>query len=61
MERDAVPVGGRLRRTVGTAGGNAGIGDRVSLEFNKFEDNLKLGGFMLNGSWRDGRWTAFGD
>jgi len=47
--------------TVGTAGGNAGIGDRVSLEFNKFEDNLKLGGFMLNGSWRDGRWTAYGD
>lgn len=47
--------------TVGTAGGNAGLGDRVSLEFNKFEDNLTLGGFMLNGSWRDGRWTAFGD
>lgn len=47
--------------TIGTAGGSAGLGDRVSVDFGKFSDNLKLGGFMLNGSWRDGRWTAFGD
>src|SRR6185436_12716528 len=47
--------------TIGTAGGNAGLGDRVSLDFGKLSDNLKLGGFMLNANWRDGRWTAFGD
>lgn len=47
--------------TIGTTGGNAGIGDRVNLDFGKLGDNLELGGFMLNGSWRNGRWTAFGD
>ena len=47
--------------TIGTTGGNSGLGDRVSLDFGKLSDNLQLGGFMLNGSWRDGRWTAFGD
>jgi len=47
--------------TVGTAGGDSGLGDRVSFDFGKLSDNLQLGGFMLNASWRDGRWTAFGD
>ena len=47
--------------TLGTSGGGSGLGDRVDLDFGKLSDNMKLGGFMLNGSWRDGRWTAFGD
>ena len=47
--------------TIGTAGGNSGLGDRVSVDFGSLSDNLELRGFMLNGNWRDGRWTAFGD
>jgi len=47
--------------TIGTAGGNSGLGDRVTVDFGSLSDNLELRGFMLNGNWRDGRWTAFGD
>lgn len=48
--------------TIGTAGDGApGFGDRASLDFGSLSDNMKLGGAMLNGSWRSGRWTAFGD
>ena len=47
--------------SIGAAGGDSGLGDRVSLDFGKLGSNMTLGGFMLNGSWRDGRWTAFGD
>jgi hypothetical protein len=47
--------------TIGVAGGDSGLGERVNVDFSSLSDNMKLGGFMLNGSWRDGRWTAFGD
>ena len=47
--------------TVGTAGNGAGLGDRVSVDFGHLSENLRVGGAMLNGSWRRGRWTAFGD
>lgn len=47
--------------TIGAAGGDSGLGDRVQVDFGSLSDNLRMGGFMLNGSWRDGRLTAFGD
>lgn len=47
--------------TIGTAGNGSGLGDRVTFDFGKLSENLSLGGAMLNGSWRGGRWTAFGD
>ncbi|MEO8487192.1 MAG: hypothetical protein ABI585_12740 [Betaproteobacteria bacterium] len=48
--------------TIGAAGGDAGIGDRPRVDFsNSLSDNLRLGGFMLNASWRNDRLTAFGD
>ena len=47
--------------TVGVAGGDSGLGDRASFDFGSLSDNMRLGGFMLNASWRNDRWTAFGD
>ena len=47
--------------TIGTATQDPGLGDRLQLDFGGLSDNMKLAGFMLNGSWRDGRLTAFGD
>lgn len=47
--------------TIGTTGGDSGLGDRVTVDFGSLSDNLSMGGFMLNLNWRDGRWSAFGD
>lgn len=45
--------------TLGTGGGgDTGLGDRVSADFSP---EFRIGGAMLNFSWRDGRFTAFGD
>lgn len=44
--------------SVGTPGGGTSEGDRVSADF---QPDLKLGGAMLNFSWREARFTAFGD
>jgi hypothetical protein len=47
----------------GSIGGAAsdGSGDGESTSFDHLWDNLGLAGAMLNGSVREGRWTAFGD
>ena len=47
--------------TVGTAGGDSGLGDRVSVETGALSENMGLGGAMLSLGWRSARWTAFGD
>lgn len=47
--------------TVGVAGGDSGLGDRVQFDFGSLSSNMRLAGFMLNGGWRNDRWTAFGD
>ena len=45
--------------TVGT--GDSTPGEEVDADFGKIWDNMRLGGAMLNVSWRNDRWTAFGD
>ncbi len=44
--------------TIGTGGGESGLGDRVTAEFSP---EFRIGGAMLNFSWRQDRFTAFGD
>jgi hypothetical protein len=44
--------------TVGQGGGNSDTGDLVTLDFS---NDLKLGGAMVNLSWREGRFVTFGD
>jgi hypothetical protein len=44
--------------TIGTGGGDSGLGDRVSVEF---DPEYRIGGAMVNFSWREGRFTTFGD
>ncbi len=44
--------------TIGTGGGDTGLGDRVSVDF---DPEYRIGGAMLNFSWREQRFTAFGD
>jgi hypothetical protein len=44
--------------TIGTGGGDSGLGDRVSVEFTP---EYRIGGAMLNFSWREERFLAFGD
>ena len=46
--------------TVGT-GDPSAPGDEVDADFGHLWDNMRLGGAMLNMSWRDDRWTVFGD
>jgi len=47
--------------TVGTAGGDTGLGSRLSVDLNRFSDSLRLGGAMLNMTWRQDRAVVFGD
>jgi hypothetical protein len=44
--------------TFGTGGGDSGLGDRVTLDF---APEFRIGGAMLNFSWREDRFTVFGD
>ena len=44
--------------TVGQGGGNTDTGDVVTLDFS---NDLKIGGAMVNLSWREGRFVTFGD
>jgi hypothetical protein len=44
--------------TGGGGGGDPGLGDRVSVDFSP---EYRIGGAMLNFSWRQKRFTAFGD
>jgi hypothetical protein len=46
---------------VGTAGGDSGLGDKVTVDTGALSDNMGLGGGMLSFTWRLKRWTAFGD
>ena len=43
---------------VGTGGGDTGLGDRITVDFSP---EFRIGGAMVNFSWREGRATAFGD
>lgn len=47
--------------SIGTGGGDTGLGDRLSVDFNKFAESLRLGGAMLNLTWRQDRFMTFGD
>ncbi len=47
-----------IHGTIGTGGGDAGLGDRVSVDFSP---EFRIGGAMVNFSWRQDRFTAFGD
>lgn len=47
-----------INGTIGTGGGDTGLGDRVSVDFSP---EFRIGGAMLNFSWRQDRFTAFGD
>jgi hypothetical protein len=47
-----------IHGSMGTPGGDSGLGDRVTLEF---APEYRIGGAMLNFSWREARFTAFGD
>jgi hypothetical protein len=44
--------------TIGQGGGNTDTGDLVTLDFS---NDLKIGGAMVNLSWREGRFVTFGD
>ncbi len=44
--------------SIGTGGGDTGLGDRVTVDFSP---EYRVGGAMLNFSWREERFTAFGD
>lgn len=44
--------------TIGTGGGDSGLGDRVELDFTP---EFRIGGAMVNLSWREGRYVLFGD
>jgi hypothetical protein len=44
--------------SIGTGGGGTGLGDRVSVSFTP---EYRIGGAMVNLSWRQDRFTAFGD
>jgi hypothetical protein len=44
--------------SIGTGGGNSGLGDRVTVSFTP---EYRIGGAMLNFSWREERFTVFGD
>jgi hypothetical protein len=52
--------GAGLDGTVGIDGRDSGLGGRVDVDADGF-DNLRLGGAMVHATWRGGRWTAFGD
>ena len=47
--------------SVGTPGGDTGLGDRVSFDFNRFADSIRLGGAMVNLAYRQDRFIVFGD
>ena len=48
-----------INGTIGTGGGDASTGgDRVNVDFTP---EFRIGGAMLNFSWREDRFTAFGD
>lgn len=47
-----------IEGTIGQGGGNADTGDLVTLDFS---NDLKIGGAMVNVTWREGRFVAFGD
>jgi hypothetical protein len=44
--------------TIGQGGGNTDTGDLITLDFS---NDIKIGGAMVNVSWRDGRFVTFGD
>ncbi len=44
--------------TIGTGGGESGLGDRVAVDFSP---EFRIGGAMVNFSWRQDRFTVFGD
>ncbi len=44
--------------SIGTGGGDTGLGDRVSVDFSP---EYRIGGAMVNFSWREDRFTVFGD
>jgi hypothetical protein len=47
-----------INGTIGTGGGDTGLGDRVSLDFTP---DFKIGGAMANFAWRQDRFMALGD
>jgi len=47
--------------SVGTDGGDTGLGSRLSVDLDRFSDSLRLGGAMLNLTWRQDRAVVFGD
>jgi hypothetical protein len=47
--------------TVGSSGTSVGLGDRIEANTEDLTDNLRMGGVMLHGAWRNGRMVAFGD
>ncbi len=47
-----------INGTIGTGGGDSGLGDRVTLDFSP---EFRIGGAMANFSWREDRFAAFGD
>ena len=50
-----------LTGTVGAPGGGLGQGDRIDVDLERFAENLRVGGAMVNLGWRGGRWIAYGD
>lgn len=47
--------------TVGASSAGSGLTGRIDVDTDGLSDNIRLGGAMLHGTWRSGRWTAFGD
>jgi hypothetical protein len=47
-----------INGSMGTGGGDSGLGDRVTVDFSP---EFRIGGAMANFSWREQRFTAFGD
>lgn len=51
-----------LTGTIGSEGSDAGLPPgRLDVDFDKFEENLRIGGAMVNLGWRGNRWLAYGD
>jgi hypothetical protein len=48
--------------TIGSEGSDAGLPPgRLDVNFEKFTENLRLGGAMVNLNWRGDRWVGYGD
>jgi hypothetical protein len=47
-----------INGAMGTGGGSSGLGDIVTVDFSP---EFRIGGAMLNFSWREDRFTTFGD